>query len=243
MVMSRKANVHILYDAHSLCDADGPPQICAEWFTAAYWRELHAIVGEAPGRGASIFIDATASGSASPNQQWTLRPYRRGGLIEHLSEDRYLWTGADQSRAFREFRLTARLHDQGLPVPQPVGACVWRQGIFYQAALMTVRIPGARALADLLANGSASDELLADVGRLIHRFHAAGLDHVDLNARNILVDAQSEPWLIDFDRCRLRAQGQWRQRNLDRLKRSIDKFAPQRANDYSKYLLQGYAAS
>ena len=31
------------------------------------------------------------------------------------------------------------------------------------------------------------------VGAMIKRFHQAGLDHVDLNARNILVDEAGNP--------------------------------------------------
>jgi 3-deoxy-D-manno-octulosonic acid kinase len=59
---------------------------------------------------------------------------------------------------------------------------------------------------------------------MIKRFHQAGLDHVDLNARNILVDPHGKPWLIDLDRCRLRAAGKWQEANLSRLARSIQKF-------------------
>ncbi|MGM0648706.1 MAG: lipopolysaccharide kinase InaA family protein, partial [Bacteroidota bacterium] len=52
------------------------------------------------------------------------------------------------------------------------------------------------------------------------------LDHVDLNARNILIDPQHKPWLIDLDRCRLRRPGGWQNANLNRLERSLHKFNP-----------------
>lgn len=179
------------------------------------------VVGEAPGRGASLFL---APGGSAGEVQWVLRPYRRGGLAARLSAARYLWTGLARTRAFRELRLTAELHARGLPVPRPVAAGVTRHCLTYEAALLTVRIPGARALAELLERGEADEALLAAVGAVLRRFHDAGLDHVDLNARNLLIDDAGTPWLIDLDRCRLRAPGAWRSANLSRLERSLAKF-------------------
>jgi tRNA A-37 threonylcarbamoyl transferase component Bud32 len=53
--------------------------------------------------------------------------------------------------------------------------------------------------------------------------HNAGVDHSDLNCRNILIDAQDKVWLIDFDKCQRRGAGHWRAKNLERLKRSLRK--------------------
>jgi 3-deoxy-D-manno-octulosonic acid kinase len=59
------------------------------------------------------------------------------------------------------------------------------------------------------------------VGALIARFHAAGVDHADLNAHNILV-ADGKLWLIDFDGGEIRGTGTaWKLANLARLKRSL----------------------
>ncbi|MDQ7734488.1 3-deoxy-D-manno-octulosonic acid kinase [Halomonas sp. SpR1] len=215
----RQKNRLILHDADSLCDALGTHQVAPALFTSDYWRERGLIVGEAPGRGRSLFLQAT------PTEQWVLRPYRRGGMAAKLSQKRYLWTGAERTRAFRELRLTAALFEQGLPVPRPVACCVNRCGLTYEAALITVRIAGANALAELLVNDLADEALLQRVGSMLWRFHRAGLDHVDLNARNILVDPSGAPWLIDLDRCRLRTPGKWQEANLKRLERSLLKFS------------------
>lgn len=231
LIRFQKGKGYILYDAHSVCDADGCPQIGPECFTADYWRARGAVTGEAPGRGASLFVRAGPA-------QWVLRPYRRGGQIARLSRSRYLWTGAERSRAFRELRLTAHLHALGLPVPRPIGACVWRRGLTYEAALLTERLAGARALAERLPD--ADDTLLVRVGATVQRFHAAGLDHVDLNARNLLVDGDDRIWLIDLDRCRLRTPGAWCETNLARLERSLAKFD---AASRMAVIRHGYEAS
>lgn len=238
----RQKNGLILHDADSLSDACATHQLSspvhplsAALFEAAYWRTRGLVVGEAPGRGSSLFL------KARDDEQWVLRPYQRGGLIAKLSQQRYVWLGVERTRAFREMRLTAALYEQGLPVPRPVACCVTRFGLTYEAALLTVRIPGARALASLLTNEEADEALLKRVGAMIKRFHQAGLNHVDLNARNILMDEAGKPWLIDLDRCRLRPPGKWQARNLQRLERSVAKFAPGQEKRLMAPLYSGYA--
>lgn len=231
----QQGNSLILHDADSLCDEASTHQPQTAWFQAGYWRERGLIVGEAPGRGSSLFIQAT------DNEQWVLRPYRRGGLIAKLSEKKYLWTGVERTRAFRELRLTASLYDQGLPVPRPVACCVTRHGLAYEAALITRRINGAKTLAEQLIDGSADEILLQRVGAMILRFHQAGLDHVDLNARNIMIDPDQMPWLIDLDRCRLRKNNKRNKENIKRLARSFEKLMPAtHATESIKSILKGY---
>nr|WP_299245183.1 3-deoxy-D-manno-octulosonic acid kinase [uncultured Halomonas sp.] len=238
----------ILYDADILWDATGTPQIGAArsgsdtplpaWFSADFWQARGAVVGQAPGRGTSLFVDAS---SIVSDQQWVLRGYRRGGLAAKVSAARYLWLGLERTRAFRELRLTASLKEKGLPVAQPIAAWVHHLGATYEAALITRRLEGARALAELLPQ--ADDALLVRVGETIRRFHRSGLDHVDLNARNLLITPDGQVWLIDLDRCRLRRSGRWQQANLQRLARSLKKFSPQDTARHWQALLQGYHQS
>jgi 3-deoxy-D-manno-octulosonic acid kinase len=227
----RAGKVFILYDAARLCDAEGAVAPEPSLFDPEGWRARGRVTGEAPGRGASLFLDPGAG------REWVLRPYRRGGLIARLSARRYLWTGLERTRAFRELRLTADLHQRGLPVPTPVAAAITRHGLTYEAALITERIPGARALASRLETDKTDDDLLRRVGTTIRRFHDAGLDHVDLNARNLLVDEHGAVWLIDLDRCRLRPKGAWQDANLARLERSLAKFD---AGDAMAPIRRGY---
>jgi 3-deoxy-D-manno-octulosonic acid kinase len=39
---------------------------------------------------------------------------------------------------------------------------------------------------------------------MIARFHRAGVWHADLTAHNILLEVRGVPWLLDFDRGRIR---------------------------------------
>ncbi|MBT8144580.1 MAG: 3-deoxy-D-manno-octulosonic acid kinase, partial [Gammaproteobacteria bacterium] len=109
-------------------------------FEPRYWENANAVTGTAGGRGMVLFVD-------SGHEQWVLRHYRRGGLMTPVMDDRYFWSGLQNTRAVREFRLLHDLHERGLPVPRPVAARVCRDGLFYRADLLTVRIADARSLA------------------------------------------------------------------------------------------------
>lgn len=197
----------ILFDRERLRQAE------AQWMDPAYWAGRARPV-DSGGRGGAWFIDAPFGPSL-------LRLYQRGGMAANLSTDRYLWRGANRTRSFAEFRLTRELLAKGLPVPRPYIASYLHEGMGYRAAILMERLPDVRSLADRfqMAGGDAP---LEETGRLIARFHRAGLDHADLNAHNILFDAQGGGWLIDFDRGVLRIPAtRWRTANLARLRRSL----------------------
>ena len=177
--------------------------------------ELQAHAVAVGGRGAAWFVQTDAGPAV-------LRNYRRGGLAARASRDRYLWLGAEQSRGFHEFRLLRALRERDLPVPVPLVAAYWREGLTYRAALLIERIDGARSLGDLLDAGEAAP--WASIGETIARFHRAGALHADLNVDNVLMDAQDTVWLIDFDRGALRTPARgWQRANLARLQRSLRK--------------------
>jgi len=204
----------IIYDADSMDLPD------AGFFTPDYWAGRNALRGEAIGRGSAWFIDA-------PFGAVVLRKYLRGGWAAKLSHAGYFFTTAERSRPFREFNLLASLNELGLPVPRPLAALCEHHGFFSGGALMTARIGGAQTLAELLPGEKSSGELWSDVGKCIRRFHQAGVWHADLNARNILLDAQSRVFLIDFDRARFTSgKAIDGKSNLARLNRSLVKLWP-----------------
>ncbi len=197
-----------------LFDAVVSPQVGHEWFVPDYWRKRDALRTQVGGRGGVAII-------AAPIGECVLRHYRRGGLVAALMGDRYLWTGADRTRPFEEFRLLAEIARLGLPGPVVVAARYCRRGLIYSADLITRRIADAQTLAECLAAGRLDGELAEEVGALVARFHRAGVWHADLNAHNVLVTS-GELYLIDFDRGRLRTPADaWQQSNLQRLRRSL----------------------
>lgn len=170
------------------------------------------------GRGSIVFLGDDAQGLV-------LRRYLRGGLAARFSRDSYLYTGEERTRAFRELRLLGSLVDLDLPVPAPVAARYVRRGMGYRAELVTARLPPCDTLAARWLSGSMAIPDWRAVGACLRRFHRAGVQHVDLNASNVMLGASGEVWLLDFDRGRLRQPGDWQQAVLARLERSFGKLA------------------
>ena len=229
-------NQIILYDAARL------KYPAPELFEPDWLAENGCIEGSATGRGQALFI------KLDPVGHCVLRHYHRGGLFGPLLRDRYFLTGLERSRAFREWRLLARLQDLELPAPIPVAARLQRHGVCYRADLITIRIASTTSLADQLTKTASPKLDWQAIGRCLRRFHDAGVCHADLNARNILINERGEVFLIDFDKGQLRAPGRWQQGNLDRLRRSLRKLAAtgkihwQESENWPA-LLEGYTAT
>lgn len=207
----------ILFDAGAAAQAAFDPG----FFEPARWHTQTGAGMVSGGRGGALFIDA-------PFGRCVLRHYRRGGMVAGLMGDRYLWTGAERTRGFAEFRLLAALRSRDLPVPAPIAARYRRQGAHYRADLITRRIDGAQTLAELFVHGGVDAQVMTRVGSAIARFHAEGAYHADLNAHNVLLNDDAV-WLIDFDRGELRTPARdWQLANLARLKRSLLKIGASR---------------
>lgn len=224
----------ILYDRQVISE------ISDARFTAGGWLHAEPVQGllGSQGRGNTMYV-------GNVPRQFVLRHYVRGGLIGKLIRDSYVWTGADASRPFREWRLLAKLADSGLRVPRPAAARYQRRGPFYSADLITVRVPNVRALSSSLLDAPGDDRFWQELGAAIHGFHAHGVWHADMNAYNLQIDQAGKLWMLDFDRGRLAPAGPWQQRTLDRLHRSLRKIkAANRALHYNErswqQLLEGY---
>lgn len=216
------------------------PQIDPLFFDVEWHRKRGGVTGGATGRSVAHFINFEES-------DLVLRPYRRGGLAGKINRDLYLRTGAGSSRPFREYSLLAWMLDQGLPVPRPVAARYVPIGLWYRADLVTQLIPQSRTLADVLQDMKLPLETWAKMGTIVHQMHSLGVHHSDLNCRNILIDAEMQVWLIDFDKCCRRKPGTWQAQNLERLNRSLVKESAKQPNlfweaaDWSAFLT-GYNA-
>ena len=199
-----------------------------ELFEPAYWAEQTAlsetqnVTKKTAGRGSVLFI-------RDGERQWVLRHYRRGGLVGKVLTDQYVWLGAEATRCFREWRLLAHLQALGLPVPAPVAARYVRAGLIYRADLLTATIPQTQTLAERLQPALLEVALWQRLGVTLARFHAIGVHHADLNANNILFDADDQVHVLDFDRGRIRdVQANWINAVLARLLRSLVKLRERR---------------
>lgn len=194
-------------------------------------RSLRAAAAEHPealemrGRGTVRAIPAQGG-------RWVVRPYLRGGWVAGpLLRDRYLRVGVP--RPLAEVRASAEARERGVPTPRVVAGAVYPGRLFYRADLVTEYVPDATELAEVLFGATPTDlegriEALGESVRLVARLARAGVEHADLNARNILLKREgsgSRALLLDLDRCRIRKDGSPMAPGpmLRRLERSLDK--------------------
>jgi 3-deoxy-D-manno-octulosonic acid kinase len=221
-----------------LYDASRASNLTPAWFDPAYWIERGEVEGEARGRGSVLFIN-------TGGRSLVLRHYRRGGLISKINRDRYWWRNEQATRPFAEWQLTYHLHRAGLPVPAPVAARYRRIGPTYTGDIITERLLGVETLAQRLYRSAVPILHWIAIGRTIRAFHDLGVCHADLNAHNVLLGPDTQVYLVDFDRGRLRKPGLWCDGNLVRLRRSLEKITyglpPDRISEADWHsLLDGY---
>lgn len=213
------ANFRVLQTEHSLSwyDSEVFANSTELSFSAEYWQQQQAVIGQSRGRNIAWFIRHN-------KLALVLRHYYRGGLIGKLVTDKFSYQTVLASRAMQEFNLLRYMRRCSLPVPRPLAAQYVRSGLSYRADIMLELITGSRDLATLLAAGtSLTAAQWQQLGSVIARFHQHGVYHSDLNCHNILLDSNGGFWLIDFDKCALRQTGDWQQANLARLLRSLQK--------------------
>ena len=185
-------------------------------FEPNWLRDKGNLRGTSQGRREAYFLHYS-------DRDMVLRHFQRGGLVGNFIRDRYIATRIGNSRAMREFTLLDLMRTQGLLVPRPLAARHSPSGPFYRADLITERIPDAHPLAEILLERALPERNWFTIGAAIGQMHSLNVYHADLNCRNILLDARERAWLIDFDKCSMRAPGKWMKRNLARLLRSLEK--------------------
>lgn len=193
-------------------------QISDKRFAAEGWLHAELLTGSlrSSGRGNTMFV-------GNVPRQFVLRHYMRGGLVGKLVRDSYVFSGADKTRSFLEWRLLDKLASNNMRVPRPAAARYVRRGTFYTADIITVRIPDIVPLSQYIADHNPDAGFWHSVGAAIHEFHAAGVYHADMNAYNVQIDVDGLVWMLDFDKGALRKPGPWQQQTLSRLHRSLMK--------------------
>ena len=209
-------------------------------FDPEWLQDEGLVTGSAPGRGSAQFLRAAG-------HDMVLRHYMRGGLVARVSKDLFLRVPVAASRAMREFELLDWMRGQSLPVPRPLAARFDPSGVVYRADILMERIPGALPLDQHIAQAALGEDTWREIGAVIAAMHLLGVDHSDLNVRNILLDEAGAVWLIDFDKCRRDMPDGRGQANLDRLLRSFRKLQSQQPDVHWgerqwNLLLDGYRA-
>lgn len=195
-------------------------------------RRSHFARGPQRGRGASPVLPLPGGTSM------VLRRYRHGGLLGALTRTLLLGPG----RPLSELSVTARAEAAGAPVPHVLCLVLWPMwGPFWSGVIGTREETDAEELLAAWRDRPTGPELwrlLRTVGGAIRRLHDAGVEHRDLQLRNVLI-ARGGPGpgasqrggsrivVIDLDRARFHGgrplSSRRRAANMARLVRSAVK--------------------
>lgn len=182
------------------------------------------------GRGAAYRIVIADAGVV-------VRHYRRGGAMAAVLGDRYLQLGA--TRPSRELEASAQARARGVPTPEVVCTVTYATTPFYRGDIATRWIPDSRDLAEAVLGPSRAGDVAREAawraaGALLRRAFDGGVEHADLNMRNILIaGGDSQALLLDLDRARVHdgpLPEPVRRRLLGRLHRSRRKLEAQLGN-------------
>jgi 3-deoxy-D-manno-octulosonic acid kinase len=170
---------------------------------------LHAWAAAQPG--ARVFTGRGAAyGVSTADGAWVVRHYRRGGAVARVLGDRYVRSG--EPRPLLELRASEAARARGVATPEVVAAVTYAAGAVYRGDLATAYVPDSADLAESVLGAGRLDaagrtEAWHAAGRLLRDAFAAGIEHADLNLRNILVvrtAAGARALLLDLDRAAVR---------------------------------------
>jgi 3-deoxy-D-manno-octulosonic acid kinase len=151
---------------------------------------------------------------------WVVKSYRRGGWVARWNNEHYL----SYERFFRELEVCARALREGVPTVLPIALVVKRNIMgFCRAWLISPFIEGSFNLAELILDARQAQAdfphktmvtVFRAAGKAVRCMHRAGIDHQDLNLKNLLVAKapraaqknEERVLILDWDRARVRAK-------------------------------------
>lgn len=127
-----------------------------------------------------------------------VKHYRRGGLLSHLISRNYFNLG--KRRCQIEFEQLERARAIGINTPEPI-AFAYQGRCIYRAWLVTREVRQAVSLAQL--SQMAPERARIAMGALKQQMELLvtyRMRHADFHPGNVLVDAQGQIYLLDFDK-------------------------------------------
>ncbi len=181
----RNSNWNIIYDDKLV------PEIDRSFFERETHRNNPYFRIDTTGRGDTIFFKHHES-------NLVLKKYIRGGLVKHISRDKFVFISEKTVRSFAEFNILNKMTNAGLNVPKPVAAFYERDVLFFKSKILCTEIKNCCNLHEKLLNRSLNEHDWKSLGVQMNNFFINRFYHPDLNAKNILFDENNKIFFIDF---------------------------------------------
>lgn len=127
----------------------------------------------------------------------------RGGLIAKLVKDLYI----PPTRAIHEVFAASRLKALNIPTPEVAAIAIYKVGsLLRRSDVITRFVEDSADLSTVLSdrrNDAYRNDILDSVALLLARLSAGGVQHEDLNLKNVLISAETSgyvAYLLDVDR-------------------------------------------
>lgn len=175
-----------------------------------------------------------------------VRTLSHGGMVRRLTGSRFLGIG----RSLREIRVSAHLISHNVLTPEIMAVRYMKKGVFYFIEVVSRMVPGSIDLLTYLEKPSGDGlALLRQTGRLVCEIHRTGVYHTDLHVKNILLDRDKSPWIIDLDNayCFASLPTPLKRRNISRFLHSLRKWEGKKRiilpDRWQEAFMDGYASS
>ncbi len=171
-------------------------------------RSLHAWAESQPGARA-YQGRATAWAVTLGPERVVVRHSTHGGVLAPVTGDLF----RSPTRAPAEFEASQRLAALQIPSPTVIAYAVYPAALgFARADVATREVPDGEDLLAALARASVDERrsrVLPAVARLLDAMAVTGVQHPDLNAKNILLASNAQgdcvAWILDVDVVRFEA--------------------------------------
>lgn len=157
---------------------------------------------------------------AGSTERVFVRRLARGGFLSFLGNLHWGF-----SRPHREIRATEAALRAGVPVPEILAVQARRlAGPLFSLSIVMKEIHGAEPLLDANLPPAEKRRVIEKVADTLRRMCEAGIYHIDLTVRNILLDDARNVHIIDLDQAELTSRDPGRDvRLISRLNRSVEK--------------------
>ena len=206
----KNKNIYIQYDSNVF------DNFSDKLFNVDYITKERLIKSEIIGRGKTYNIK-------HDGKEFILKHYIRGGFASKISHDNYIFDSLASTRSVKEYNLLNNLFAKDLPVPKPAALQVIRNRFTYTCDLITCKIKNIGTLHDFIMKKKMTSELWNSLEFTLKKFLKESVYHSDLNAKNIIIDKQSNFYLVDFDNSYFFYEKKLFMKSITRLERSLSK--------------------